>query len=283
MRLVDYDPAKLKLPDGWQTQVEALEKVIAAESDPAKRAALIDANQDLWKAVKHEMAKLFNYKCWYTEAPQQGTDVDVDHYRPKKRVAELTSSSPQHPGYWWLAFRLENFRYSCIVANRRRRDVETDKTGGKSDHFPLWDESERAWTGAADVSNEQPLLLDPCKAADVALLTFKDDGEAMARYAETKSPKMFKRASTSIEYYHLNHSDFVRARVTLRDEMDKLVRSAKQYYLKLEQGDAAHLAAYEQAVRRLIELRDKSSPYSSFCVVYLEKNRHDDFLAPIFA
>ncbi|MGZ8910749.1 MAG: hypothetical protein ACXW09_12255 [Methylococcaceae bacterium] len=282
MRHIDYNPNSLELPNGWTVKVQNLESQLLAETDAKKRADLIDNNADVWKDIKQELAKLFNFKCWYTESPQQGTDVDVDHYRPKKRVAEVSTTANTHPGYWWLAFKLENYRYSCIVANRRHRDVETDKTGGKADHFPILNEQNRAWTPACDCDEEQPMLLDPCKAADVALITFKDDGEAMARYGYDAKPRLFQRADISIEYYHLNHSDFVRARIELREKMDGLVRDADKFYKKLETGDGTHDHAYEVTIIKLRKMCDKFAPYSSFCMAYLDKYRHEDFLVGVF-
>lgn len=45
-----------------------------------------------------------NGKYWYTESIQLGTDVDVDHFGPKKRIAERCAEGDAHPGYWWLAY-----------------------------------------------------------------------------------------------------------------------------------------------------------------------------------
>lgn len=283
MRFVEYNPSTLPLPDGWAEKVEKLKEDLFKEEDEKKRADLIDKNSDVWKAVKYELSKLFNYKCWYTESPQQGTDVDVDHFRPKKRVAELKDEAKQHPGYWWLAFNLENYRYSCIVANRKRRDVETGKTGGKADCFPVLNETKRAWTPDCDCDEEQPILLDPCKPADVALITFKDDGEAMPRYSIEKKPMAHKRADTSINYYNINHSDFRRARIELRDKMIQLIRDASKYYNKLEEGDAIVHRAYGQTINDLMSMRDKKSPYSSFCVAFLDNKKHQEALEDVLA
>lgn len=283
MRQVAFNPSNLTLPNGWATKVKALEAQINAEPDVAKKLTLITAHDSYWKELKPELAKLFSCKCWYTEAPQAGTDVDVDHYRPKGRVAELNSQTKAHPGYWWLAFKPKNYRYSCIVANRRRRDVDTGHTGGKADHFPISDEAQRAWHSTDDCDNEQPDLLDPCKASDVALLTFKDDGEAMERHDPVTHPRLHRRANTSINYYHLNHTDFVRARQGLRDEMEKQVHSAQIYFKRLEQSDAGNDHAYEEAIESLRAKRQASAPYSSFCVVFLDRYKSDDALVGVFS
>lgn len=186
MRHLDIDFNQLTLPDGWQDKAQMLSDLLIAAENAKQRSEIIDRNQDHWKAVKHILASLFSYKCWYTEAPQQGTDVDVDHFRPKKRVQETLSTTTPHDGYWWLAFCLQNYRFSCIVANRRRTDVETGVTGGKADHFPLCEPNKRAKTPACDLDEEQPILLDPLKATDVQLLQFKADGEVMPRFSKDK-------------------------------------------------------------------------------------------------
>ena len=108
----------MKLPEGWQEKVDALKKKIIQETDPKKRNDLIDSHDTYWKEIKHLLDEISHGKCWYTEAFQCGTDVDMDHYRPKKEVFERKDT---HLGYWWLAFDLSNYRYSCIVANRRRK------------------------------------------------------------------------------------------------------------------------------------------------------------------
>ena len=96
-------------------------------------------------------------KCWYCESKQIRLDRHVDHYRPKNSVAECAD----HPGYWWLAFRSYNYRYSCTYCNSRRVDQRSGQAGGKADHFPLRDESRRAFSPDDPIDDEQPTLLDP--------------------------------------------------------------------------------------------------------------------------
>lgn len=274
MRHLEINFNQLKLPNGWEDEAQRLSDSLLAASDDAQRSDIISKNQKHWKSAKPALANLFNYKCWYTEAPQAGTDVDVDHFRPKKRVQETLTGTAPHGGYWWLAFCLQNYRFSCIVANRRRTDIETGMTGGKADHFPLCEELKRAKTPTCDLEEEQPVLLDPLKATDVQLLAFKPDGEAMPRFSEKKHARKFFRADKSIEYYNINHSDFVRSRIDLRDNIDKDVKAAVRYFNKLETGDADNGLAYEEAICRLRKMRDKTAPFSSFSVSYLDSFRH---------
>lgn len=276
MRHIDIDFRKLDLPEDWAARSEKLTRAIVAENDPIKRSKIIQKNEDLWQLLKPLLAQYFNYKCWYTEAPQQGTDVDVDHYRPKKRVRETVSTDSPHDGYWWLAFCIENYRFSCIYANRRRKDVSTGLTGGKADHFPVWNEKNRAKKPDDELDAEQPDLLDPLKATDVQLLTFSEKGEAMPRYSEEKHVRKFWRADQSIIFYNLNHTDFVRCRLDLRDEMDDEISSAMRHFNKLETGDADNDFAYEKSIRRLRKMMSKESPFSAFCCAYLGTFRHSE-------
>ena len=278
MRQVKYNPDELPLREGWSDDANAVLQKMMAEDDPVKRSEIIQANSGLWGEIKIELAKISNDKCWYTESKQEGTDTDVDHFRPKKRVAEANDTETPHPGYWWLAFDLANYRLSCIYANRRRRDVETGEVGGKADHFPLINEDNRAWTPECDCDEEQPLLLDPCKAADVALITFKDDGEAMPRFNEVDRPRAFQRADVSIELYNINNSTLVRARIDLRDKINGLLKDAERFFNKLESGDAAHEYGYERAVEQLLEYIDEGAPYSGFCQAIIGNHRHEKFL-----
>ena len=283
MRYVPYDPAKLDLREGWKDNAEAAEQEVQGAA-PDERSTTINSHSNLWKEVKPELKKIFHGKCWYTESPQAGTDVDVDHYRPKGHVAKIKKdgTGEPHPGYWWLAFKLENYRYSCIYANRRRRDLESGETGGKADNFPLCDENNRAWCPEDDCFDEQPLLLDPCKRADVALLTFKDDGEAMPRFAKETRKRSFDRANASIKYYNLNHSDFKKARIAIRDELSKRIENAERYFRNLETGDAGNDLAYEEAIRDLRNACSVKSPYSSYAIAFLDSYRTRDSLAAVF-
>lgn len=282
MKRIDYKPETLTLREGWAEDAEAVLQELLKEDDPKKRQEIIKAHDDLWKDVKGELAKLSFDKCWYTESKQEGTDTDVDHFRPKNRVAEATDKDSPHPGYWWLAFSLANYRFSCIYANRRRKDVETGDTGGKADHFPLIEEGERAWTPTCNCDLEQPVLIDPCVASDVRLLTFKADGEAMPRFNEKSNPRQFMRANVSIELYNLDNSAFVKARQELREKMNSRLDDAKRFFKRLDSGDADHVTAYEKAIDQLLEFVDEKAPYSGFCKAYLEEFRHEEYVEGVF-
>jgi uncharacterized protein (TIGR02646 family) len=115
-------------------------------------------------SVKVALEELFHRKCAYCETPLSEVDWQVEHFRPKGRVAER----PDHPGYFWLVYTWVNLYPSCVPCNQNREDKPTwtdpltGDAGGKADQFPIEDEDFRAMSPDGDVTGERPLLLDPC-------------------------------------------------------------------------------------------------------------------------
>lgn len=114
--------------------------------------------------MRRTLEELFHRKCAYCENHLAETGWNVEHFRPKKRVAE----SKTHPGYYWLTYEWKNLYPSCVPCNQRRKDKPTwddpttGQAAGKLDQFPLIDETKHAMTPADDLTLEQPLLLNPC-------------------------------------------------------------------------------------------------------------------------
>jgi len=190
----------------------------------------------------------------------------------------------KHGGYWWHAFDPDNYRFSCIVANRLRRDVEMGTVGGKADEFPLWLENKRAWLPEDNCDDEQPLLIDPCKSSEVALITFSESGEAVERYKEKNNKRFYKKANTSIRLYHLNHTEFVRERIKIRDNVLKYVEDAQKYYKNLgkDDSDANDEYAYERSIEQLRQYCGESAPFSSFAIAILRPYRLEESLEGVF-
>lgn len=124
----------------------------------------------LWKnsVLKKDFRDFFHNKCWYTEVPLVGQDVHIDHFRPKAAVKPFENFKYNHliqdKGYYWLANDPSNYRACCIYANRKTGG------GGKGNYFPLADDG--VYQSEKDENNEHPMLLDPCVAEDVKLLSF---------------------------------------------------------------------------------------------------------------
>lgn len=133
------------------------------------------------KDVADALNLLFHGKCAYCESSIRSVQpTDIEHYRPKGRVAEC----PGHPGYWWLAADWDNLLASCIDCNRRRyhnahqlaHDPLDDEVGGqfklgKGESFPILG-GKHALTELEDHDAEDAALIDPTRRDPSAHLTW---------------------------------------------------------------------------------------------------------------
>ena len=157
----DEDGIAISPSDAWRQLAASSTEIAIQEGIEHTAARSVYANHEVKKALE----KLFHNKCAYCESKVTGTaDWEVEHFRPKGRVAERED----HPGYYWLTYAWENLYPSCQHCNQRRKDqpLWDDPaelpSGGKVDQFPLLDEGTRAMEPADDVRAERTLLIDPC-------------------------------------------------------------------------------------------------------------------------
>ena len=154
---------------------EATVTAVAAEGMHEPIKALY-AHEEVRKALE----RLFHSNCSYCgDNITAGYDWEVEHFRPKGRVAERED----HLGYYWLAYEWENLYLSCTHCNQRRKDRPSwgDSTlhpsGGKADQFPLLDERTRAMGVEDDVKEEHTLLIDPCYDDPAYYLAYDPTGQ----------------------------------------------------------------------------------------------------------
>lgn len=207
----DETGAEIRPDDAWFDLAEADTKTALAEG--AKHVVKGTYGDD---RVKRALEKLFHDKCAYCEwSPTAGSDWDVEHYRPKGKVAE----NDQHPGYYWLAYDWENLYLSCKHCNQARKDrarwgdasTAAGPSRGKMDQFPLADESRRAMSPQDAIEDEEPLLLDPNVDLPEEYLTFDATGQV---HPIDDDP----RATATIEICHLSRKRLTddRGKVILR-------------------------------------------------------------------
>lgn len=277
MRWVDID--ELDIPDGWQAKadkaLDELRKEIAnaelaaqlagGDVATARRAAITNglnksARKQIWRDLAPHLAKLQDGKCWYSESRNPGSDKDVDHFRPKNRVAE----DPDHEGYWWLAFDWRNYRYSCKWCNQRRNDAANQTDGGKWDHFPISPESYRSRQERDNWRLEEIDLLDPIDPEDWKLLTFRPDGQPTP--TELPGTREHVRAKISIQVYHLHCYELVRDRKMLAGEIKRLVEDMELLYSKITDPEMRIL--YKNQQRKLLRAVKPNSEYSAAALAY---------------
>jgi hypothetical protein len=243
------------IPTEWkQIATDAAAAVAAVIDDPDERRRLIESKGSVWKSLKPFLASLSAGKCWYCDSLEIRSDNNVDHFRPKGRLADDAT----HGGYWWLAFAAENYRFACTFCNSRRRDVMSGTSGGKEDRFPIMDEATRARNETDDLDQEYPLLLDPCNPRDVSLLWFDDAGETQPNPATVEGNDLVgRRVAMSRDIYHLDHVLIVQRRRQIYRRVSRLVKLADLVYQRMTDGDHAGRVTYEGL---LIELSSLALP-----------------------
>lgn len=164
-------------------------------------AHVVDRNVYAASEVQRALEKLFFDKCAYCEGKPVATgDWDVEHFRPKGKVAERDG----HPGYYWLAYEWTNLYLSCQHCNQKRADkarwgdtsLAPGPAAGKLDQFPLVDENTRALGHGDDIALEAVLLLDPCRDDPEQHIRFSPLGDALPVAGSEKG-------AVSIRVFHL--------------------------------------------------------------------------------
>lgn len=266
MRFIDN--RHLVSPPGWDVLAQqALQEVSGG-------ACSVNDRSQIWRDLKDALAELSHDKCWYCEAKQERSDDAVDHYRPKGRVNE----AKDHPGYWWLAFDKNNYRYACTFCNSRRKNPTTGVTQGKGDHFPIVDESARAQQAGEEV-NECCLLIDPCKAIEPDFIDFYSDGTPCPKHPAI--PLWKDKAEKSIHFYALDHPETIEARRRLAVDIESWIREADFAYKKIVAQDYAFEEMFNGRVRDIKSAIGPQARYSAFARRVVAAHKDLDWVAAV--
>jgi uncharacterized protein (TIGR02646 family) len=268
MRYINRDEIELRITETWKEDArKAFEEVKQVAVD--ERHAKTNLRAKVWQSIKALLASVSFEKCWYCEVKIERADGAVDHYRPKNKVTEC----PDHEGYWWLAFDWSNYRYSCTYCNSRRTGEDT--TGGKHDHFPLLIEEDRAREPTDDLRKEKPILLDPMRAVDVTLLSFRPNGEPEPAYDESEQPTWYTRAKNSISLYHLDLAQTETARHNLFLKVKRLVADGDRFFDQAKAGNELAEEALDGKMDDLSELIRDRAALAGVARLYLQGFRSD--------
>ncbi|GAB4507704.1 MAG: hypothetical protein Tsb0026_04150 [Sulfuricaulis sp.] len=243
----------------WLDRANALlQQLIDAPDHPA-RCAIIDANAQIWGELREWLLSLSNDKCWYSEARDVFSYLDVDHYRPKSAVKRKARGNEQ-AAYWWLAFDWRNFRICGQVGNRR-----------KGIFFPLAPVSPEAAYEGVGINNEIPLLLDPTEEGDPELLSFNEDGSAVAHADAGEMAKL--RVNETVQRLNLNYSRLKRARQRVWQRCWQLIEECRA--IASINPNAVGPADREAARQKAAELKSmarKDAEFSAVAVACLMKS-----------
>lgn len=253
------------IPPRWaiiskeRTSALALIKTHKERSDYLKK-------HSSWGALKPWLSLISHGKCWYCEANCLRATSDVDHFRPKLGTT-VNRLKINHDGYYWLAYKWENFRLSCQRCNRPEKDE--DILHGKANEFALKIPNHRC-NSEDDANNkiedELPTLLDPCCKEDIALLAYTLDGEV--KPAANSGTWEYQRAHYTIDA--LGFNDFGVPAYKKR----RWLTIATLIRLAGKRGD-------RQAARKLMEHMDASHEYSSFFRSVIGTHRDKDWIEEV--
>ncbi len=154
-------------PPEFQERVSQAKRAVV-EAIRAGEAPVFD--EALWQAYKDHFARAQCSKCAFCEMSIVNHDSAVDHFAPKKAVAELSEDEAERgqerkhglpnmgdrkaartigSGYWWLAYEWSNYLVVCSACNEK----------WKRCFFPV-QATTRQWPPHPEVA-EPPLLLNP--------------------------------------------------------------------------------------------------------------------------
>jgi uncharacterized protein (TIGR02646 family) len=270
MRYIDPDAINaIQIPVGWTGDVAIARAEVAALANAhrADRNKMINKHaKKTWRKLKRLLARLNYNKCWYCDCRQTRSNNNIDHFRPKGAVYEV----PAHPGYWWLAFELSNFRFSCTFCNARVEDEITGNVGGKQENFPLFGDYRQMGPNDA-VGQEDPVLLDPTRDLDVGMLTWTIDGMPAPRYDKILNERWFEKAAKSIELYNLNHYQLVGQIKVIYIEMKLQIEDGDVYWQNISAGQHNFELPLGRVKRKLIGLTRREAECSAAANEFLSE------------
>lgn len=249
MRYIDLSIIDPNEPDvkAWLNKAGRKLKTLSGKSTHAERTEYL-SGVNIWNEFKPILIRYFGEKCWYSECSLEGAFGDVDHFRPKNRSTDEQKNIILPDGYWWLAYDYFNYRLSCEKCNRSYGD------GGKKDKFPLKPGTVPAVFPGED---DAPLLLDPCEQRDPDLIDCDESGKIISLSTDSYDQL---RIDVSRRIY--NWECFNSARRRVRSECKTA----------LEQFEIIYNSApdkMEAPLKRICELVDAETPYSSFAKKYI--------------
>lgn len=155
--------------------------------------------------VKDALIKAQHGKCCFCETLvfQEG---DVEHFRPKKAVQQNKGEPLIYPAYYWLAYDWNNLYLACKPCNQNY----------KKNLFPLQNPEKRANNHKADLSIEQPILIDLSQEEPTEFIGFR----GAAAYGIDPQ----ERGKKSIEILGLNRQQLRAAR---REKISDLKKQAQ--------------------------------------------------------
>lgn len=252
MRHIPFDPQRPP-PADVVTRAADVARELDAAADKAARDAIIDRKSSVYRDFRDWLFQLGDQKCWFTEADDKASHMEVEHFRPKKIAKSLDGQ--ERDGYWWIAFDWHNFRLCGNIPNRKK--------GG---YFPLRAGCTCATAQQRSLGHEDPYLLDPTNPRDPTLLDFDQSGLPRPSALAERVAWDKERVEVSVTRYSLDHHQLVDARKAL---WNSLSRDVNEYTRLLVDGSPRAIGQAEEICVRLRLAIRKESRFSRAARTYL--------------
>lgn len=246
-------------PADWVTDAETATQQLRAAADENARDAIIEANKHIWidDRIRNWLLGQFNNKCWYSEAQDAVSSIHVDHYRPKCRLKQELGA-PTQEGYWWLAFRWENYRICGQLLNVKKGDL-----------FPVVGTYRCVASDETSIQLESPHLIDPL-TDEARLVSYeKDEDACIAVPAGAVSAPDRIRAEKTIEILGLN------LRPRLNQKRNEFWDRCMMKILEYQNASGAQplrVLSQASAKKALKEMVQYDAEFSSIVEACLHKN-----------
>jgi hypothetical protein len=222
------DTTAIIKPANWLRDARKFNRILKKKSTTTEKKNYITSKSAFWGKFKPQLEILSNERCWFTESPDWVSPFHVEHFKPKGKVDPLKvdlkftefTRADWSLGYWWLAFNWKNYKLACFALN----------TSNKQNYFPLGPASTSAVNPSQNHSAETHVLIDPCIAQDVDLITY-NMWEVVETADKTTQLSEFERARVSIEVYGLNKIEkLVNQRKTVLGTCNKHLKRANEKF-----------------------------------------------------
>jgi hypothetical protein len=256
-------------PADWVADAETVTQLLRAAADQYARDTIILENEGLWRdgRIRDWLLGQFNNKCWYSEAQDSVSSIHVDHYRPKGRVKQEPGANPEG-GYWWLAFKWDNYRICGQLLNVKKGDL-----------FPIIEGDRCTANNPVSLQLEAPVLIDPLSDQTRLISYEKDEDACIAVVAAGIVEPDINRAKKTIEIMGLN----LRSRLNeKRNEFwDKCMMKITEHR-NAPGAQALRLVAQSSAKAALKEMVHYDAEFSSVSEACIRKYASEALIAAVF-
>lgn len=168
------------------------------------------------RSVKDALREAQHDKCAFCESKiSHISHGDVEHFRPKAGYRQDPEDPLVQPGYYWLSYEWSNLFFCCQLCNQQF----------KGNRFPLAKPARRAKSHRDDVSQEEPLLINPAIENPGDFLEFREyvihpiDGDP--------------RGKATIEILGLNREKMAEKRLDVLVKLKALLKAREYFALRI--------------------------------------------------